>query len=194
MFFSVGKFFGKFVLVSAALFLTGCSTTPVFVDLHPAATTQAMFNGNQIPVNLIVYDKRDKDALGYYGFDNKGREYFLKQNLSAAVSKSMYHIIHQNNFALANMTNRSLTVNILALQFAAVDNLTNTDLSSETALEVVAIANGKVFRKIYHGNIEDSTFLYVQSDHIQNDINNSVTEALNNIASDHNLWQFLMEK
>lgn len=174
--------------------LTACGTTPVFIDIHPVVNQQAFFNGDRTPVNLIIYDMRDTDALGYHGFDNKGRGYFAKQNLQAAVSSAMYRILNKNNFALSGMMTRSLTINILAIQFGAVDNLTSTDVSAETALEVIAVQNGKVFRKIYHGDIESTLFFHVPSDEIQNDINGSLSEALNNIARDRSLWLFLTER
>lgn len=186
--------FKVFLLLAFCFLFVSCSTTPVFVDIHPEVTQQAIFDGYKTPVNLLIYDKRDTDALGYHGYDNKSRGYFPKQNLQVAVSSAMYHILNQNNFVLSAAMTRTLIINILAVQFGAVDDITSTDLSAETALEVVATHNGREFRKIYHGDVDSNILLYVKTDQIQHDINHSLAEALNNIARDKNLWLFLTEK
>ena len=182
-------------LLIFCIFLNACAHAPLDVDFKPALSSSAVANANRAPLKLWVNDKRDTDSLGNRDFGNRGGQIYAKQNLSLVLLKSMSRMAETNNFMLDKTGRASISVNLLALHFAAIDSFSGNELIAESAIEVIAVRDGQRVHRIYHGaDQSEYTHTYVGDAQIQKELNGALTKALNKIALDQNLWQFLIGK
>ena len=189
-----------YVLVSTALIaiaIQGCGYTPLKVNLAPTASVMASNEGRNVAVGIRVLDERPSKSLGRltsaYG---AAAEITATKDLDVVVKEQLMDGLRKKGFNPVEFNDAKgprLTIEIRLLEYSTSNGIGSDGVYVKGALKASALRASDNYERLYRSeNVEQVIWApMATAEFNENLINTALTELLNQVFKDSDLFKFL---
>ena len=180
------------------VFLSGCAYIDQNLRVEPQVTIMQENIGQGKKIALRVVDDREDSTIGRrangYGMDSA--KISTDQDLVELLKSSFIDGMRKKGFEPVgdNDSNVSLKVELRSLSYDTSTGLWTAGNIGKAALKILATKeSNKTFEKTYRSQNEIRTAFIASQETNAKIINAALSDALNKVFSDNELWDFLIQ-
>lgn len=183
------------VILAGIVTLSGCAFTPQQANLAPTVSIIASDEGKNVAVGVRVIDERPSKSLGRRGTAyGAAAEITAAQDLAVVVQQQVIDGLRKKGFNPVEFDRTKeprLTVEIRLLEYSTSQGFWTGGVHIKGALKAVATRASDNYERMYRSEKEERVIVVPTAESNEKLINMALTELLDQMFADTDLFKFL---
>ncbi|MDB5770600.1 MAG: hypothetical protein JWM42_974 [Burkholderia sp.] len=178
-----------------AVTIQGCAFNPQQANLTPTITVASSNEGKNVAVGVRVVDERPSKSLGRRGTAyGAAAEITANQDLADVVEKQVVEGLRRKGFkpvAFSATNEPRLSVEVRLLEYSTSQGFWTGGVHVKGALKAAATRSTGNYERLYRSEKEERIMVVPTAESNEKLINTALSELLNQVLEDANLFKFL---